>query len=140
MVFLGYFRHGRSIYAIGGNAEAARAAGIRTDRVVWLVLIAGNMLAATAGLLMIGRLGSVAAAQGQGYIFQVFAAAVIGGVSLGGGKGALFGALSGVIVLGLTINTLTLAGVSAQWIQTIYGAIILLALVVSRVTTGRAQD
>ena len=93
---LGFFRHGRALYAIGGNVDAARAAGIRTDRVVWIVFIVGGLLAALAGLLMTGRLGSVAAAQGDGMIFTVFAAAVIGGVSLDGGKGTLFGALCGV--------------------------------------------
>src|SRR6266545_2699231 len=140
IVFLGFFRHGRAIYAVGGNAEAARAAGIRTDRVVWVVFMVGSLLAALAGLLLTGRLGSVAAAQGQGLIFQVFAAAVIGGVSLEGGKGTIFGALCGVIVLGLITNILTLAHVSGYWIQAIYGAIILVALVLARLTTGKAQD
>ncbi|MEV4811692.1 ABC transporter permease [Micromonospora avicenniae] len=140
IVALGYFRHGRSVYAIGGNTDAARAAGIRTDRVVWVVLMIGGLLAALAGLLMTGRLGSVAAAQGDGMIFTVFAAAVIGGISLDGGKGTLFGALCGVVVLGLINNILTLAGVSAQWIQAIYGAIILVALILARLTSGKAQD
>ncbi|WP_214409464.1 ABC transporter permease [Sphaerisporangium fuscum] len=140
IVLLGYFRHGRSIYAIGGNADAARAAGVRTDRVVWTVFMVGGLLAALAGLLMTGRLGSVAASQGNGMIFTVFAAAVIGGVSLDGGKGTLFGALCGVLVLGLINNILTLAGVSAQWIQAIYGGIILVALMLARVTSGKAQD
>ncbi|MGX7674219.1 ABC transporter permease [Plantactinospora sp. DSM 117369] len=137
---LGFFRHGRAVYAIGGNTDAARAAGIRTDRVVWIILMIGGLLAALAGLLMTGRLGSVAAAQGDGMIFTVFAAAVIGGISLDGGKGTLFGALCGVIVLGLINNILTLAGVSAQWIQAIYGAIILIALILARLTSGKAQD
>jgi len=140
IVVLGYFRHGRSIYAIGGNADAARAAGIRADQVVWTVFVIGGLLAALAGLLMTGRLGSVAADQGNGMIFTVFAAAVIGGVSMDGGKGTLFGGLCGVLVLGLINNILTLAGVSAQWIQAIYGAIILLALIMARLTSGKAQD
>ncbi|WP_326559394.1 ABC transporter permease [Micromonospora sp. NBC_01796] len=140
IVVLGFFRSGRSIYAIGGNADAARAAGIRTDRVVFIVFMVAGVLAALAGLLMTGRLGSVAAAQGEGMIFTVFAAAVIGGVSMDGGKGTLFGALCGVIVLGLINNILTLAGVSAQWIQAIYGLIILVALLLARLTTGKAQD
>jgi ABC-type xylose transport system permease subunit len=57
-----------------------------------------------------------------------------------GGKGTLFGALCGVLVLGLITNILTLAGVSAQWIQAVYGLIILVALILARVTTGKAQD
>ncbi|WP_238015275.1 ABC transporter permease [Dactylosporangium sp. AC04546] len=137
---LGWFRHGRAVYAIGGNVDAARAAGIRSNRVMWIVFMVAGLLAALAGLLMTGRLGSVAAAQGDGMIFQVFAAAVIGGVSMDGGKGTLFGALCGVLVLGLISNILTLAGVSAQWIQAVYGLIILVALILARVTTGKAQD
>jgi simple sugar transport system permease protein/ribose transport system permease protein len=140
IVILGFFRGGRAIYAIGGNVDAARAAGIRTDRVAWAALIVGSVLAALAGLLMTGRLGSVSASQGAGMIFIVFAAAVIGGVSLDGGKGTLFGALCGVIMLGLVQNILTLAGVSAQWFGAVYGAIILIALILARLTTGKAQD
>lgn len=137
---LGYFRQGRAVYAIGGNVDAARAAGIRTDRAVAIVLVIGSCLAALAGILLAGRLGSIAAAQGQGLIFTVFAAAVIGGISLEGGKGTLFGALSGVLVLGLIQNILTLAGVSGEWFGAIYGGIILAALMLARVTAGRAQD
>jgi simple sugar transport system permease protein/ribose transport system permease protein len=140
IVALGYLRQGRSLYAIGGNVDAARAAGIRTDRVLISVYIVGGVLAALAGLLFSGHYGSVAASQGNGMIFQVFAAAVIGGVSLDGGKGTIFGALCGVIVLGLIENILVFAGVPAEWNQAINGVIIILALVLSRVTSGKAQD
>jgi ribose/xylose/arabinose/galactoside ABC-type transport system permease subunit len=140
IVALGYLRQGRSLYAIGGNVDAARAAGIRTDRVLIGVYIVGGLLAALAGLLYSGHYGSVAASQGNGMIFQVFAAAVIGGVSLDGGKGTIFGALCGVIVLGLIQNILVFAGVPAEWNQAINGVIIILALVLSRLTSGKAQD
>ncbi|WP_432824222.1 ABC transporter permease [Dactylosporangium sp. CA-092794] len=137
---LGYFRHGRAVYAIGGNVDAARAAGVRTDRVMFGVFMIAGLLAALAGLLMTGRLGSIAASQGNQMIFNVFAAAVIGGVSMDGGKGTMFGALCGVLVLGLVTNILTLAGVTAQWFMAIYGVIILVALVIARLTSGKAQD
>jgi len=140
LLVLHYFRQGRAVYAIGGNIDAAKAAGIRTDRIVWSVLIIGSCLAALAGVLLAGRLGSIAAAQGQGLIFTVFAAAVIGGISLDGGKGSLFGALSGVLVLGLIQNILTLAGVPGLWFGAIYGGVILGALILARVTSGKAQE
>jgi simple sugar transport system permease protein/ribose transport system permease protein len=140
IVALGYLRQGRSLYAIGGNVDAARAAGIRTDRVLIGVYILGGLLAAFAGLLYSGHYGSVAASQGNGLIFDVFAAAVIGGVSLDGGKGTLFGALCGVVVLGMIQNILVLGGVPAEWNQAINGVIIILALVLSRLTSGKAQD
>jgi simple sugar transport system permease protein len=140
IVALGYTRRGRALYAVGGNASAAKAAGIRTDRVIWWTLIICGMLAALGGLMYSGRLGSVAAAQGNGYIFQVFAAAVIGGVSLNGGKGSVFGAFTGVLLLFMIRNVLTLAGVAAEWIDALNGAVILAALIVSRVTSGQGQD
>jgi ribose/xylose/arabinose/galactoside ABC-type transport system permease subunit len=140
IVALGYFRHGRALYAIGGNVDAAKAAGVRTDRVLIVVYVIGGLLAALSGLLYTGHYGSVTASQGNGMIFQVFAAAVIGGVSLDGGKGTIFGALCGVVVLGLIQNILTFAGVPAEWFQAIDGVIIILALVLSRLVSGKAQD
>ncbi len=139
MFVMGYLRQGRAIYAIGGNAAAARAAGIRNDRVVISVFMLAGLLAGLAGMLTAGRLGSVAANQGDGWIFTVMAACVIGGISLSGGRGTIFGALSGVLVLGLINNILVLAGVSAQWNRAIYGVIILVALILSRLTTGEGQ-
>ncbi|MEN3361343.1 MAG: simple sugar transport system permease protein [Mycobacteriales bacterium] len=137
---LALLRPGRALYAIGGNTDAARAAGIRTGRVLWLTLALAGMLAALAGLLLSGRLASVASAQGNGWIFTVFAAAVIGGVSLNGGRGTLFGAFTGILLLYLIQNVLTLGGVPAQWIDALNGGIILVALVLARVTTGKAQE
>jgi simple sugar transport system permease protein len=140
IVVLGFTSFGRSLYAIGGNVDAAKAAGIRTDRVLWSVMIIAGGLAALSGLMLSGRLASVASAQGNGYIFTVFAAAVIGGVSLNGGKGSVFGAFTGVLLLFMIRNVLTLAGVPAEWIDFLNGAVILAALIVSRVTTGQGQD
>ncbi|MFC0110929.1 ABC transporter permease [Kibdelosporangium aridum] len=140
IIALSYFRQGRSLYAIGGNVDAAKAAGIRTNAVTWTVLIIGGVLAALAGTLETGRLGAIGANMGEQLIFMVFAAAVIGGISLNGGKGTLFGALCGVLMLGLIQNLLTLMSVSGHWFKAIYGAIILIALVLSRLTTGKAQE
>ncbi|MEU0672217.1 ABC transporter permease [Streptomyces sp. NPDC006172] len=140
IVVLGWTGFGRSLYAVGGNVDAAKAAGIRTDRVLWIVIVTGSVLAALAGLMLSGRLASVASAQGNGYIFTVFAAAVIGGISLNGGKGTMFGAFSGILLLFMIQNVLTLAGVPAQWIGALNGLIILFALMISRITGGKVQD
>ena len=140
IVVLGWTSFGRSLYAIGGNVDAAKAAGIRTDRVLWIVIVTGSVLAALAGLLLSGRLASVASAQGNGYIFTVFAAAVIGGISLNGGKGTMFGAFCGILLLFMIQNVLTLAGVPAQWIGALNGLIILVALAISRLTGGKVQE
>lgn len=140
LVVLGYTRVGRSLYAVGGNPDAARAAGIRVERTIWLTLVVAGALAALAGVMLSARLGSVAAAQGNGMIFTVFAAAVIGGISLDGGKGSLIGALCGVVLLGLIQNVLTLAQVKADQIQAVNGIVILVALLLARLTSGKAQD
>lgn len=137
---LGYLRHGRALYAIGGNTEAARAAGIRVDRITWIVLALGGLVAAFAGVLYTGHYGAISATQGDGWIFQVFAATVIGGVSLNGGRGTLFGALTGVVSLQLVVNVTTLGGVPPLWDKFLYGAIIIVALIISRFASGEKQD
>jgi simple sugar transport system permease protein len=139
-LFLRYHRTGRAIYAVGGNPAAARAAGIKVDRVRIGVYVAGSVLAAVGGLMEAGRVSAVTAQQGygEGIIFSVFAAAVIGGVSLKGGRGNMVGAATGVILLGLVQNILDLANVSNYWIEAIDGVVILFALVLARVIGGEA--
>ncbi|WP_029075354.1 ABC transporter permease [Kaistia adipata] len=138
-IMLRYHRLGRALYAIGGNPEAARAAGIRVERITIGVYILAGILAAIGGLVITGYVGAISANQGNGMIFTVFAAAVIGGISLDGGRGTMFGALTGVLLLGVVQNLLTLAQVPSFWIQAIYGAIILGALMVARLASGKAQ-
>jgi len=137
-LFLRYHRVGREIYAVGGNREAARAAGIRVNRIRIGVYVAGGVLAAIGGLMEAGRVSAVTGAQGygEGIIFNVFAAAVIGGVSLKGGRGNMLGAACGVVLLGLVQNILDLGNVSNYWIIAINGSVILFALLMARVIGG----
>jgi simple sugar transport system permease protein len=141
-LFLRYHRAGRAIYAVGGNVEAARAAGINIDRVKMAVYMAGGVLAAIGGLMEAGRVSAVTGQQGyqEGIIFTVFAAAVIGGVSLYGGKGNMVGAATGVVLLSLVENILDLANVSNYWIQAIDGGVILVALATARVIGGEKSQ
>ena len=139
-LFLRYHRAGRAIYAVGGNPAAARAAGIKVERVKIGVYVVGSVLAAIGGLMEAGRVSAVTGQQGygEGIIFSVFAAAVIGGVSLKGGRGNMVGAASGVILLGIVSDILDLAQVSNYWIEAIDGAVILVALLLARVIGGEA--
>jgi simple sugar transport system permease protein len=139
-LFLRYHRAGRAIYAVGGNREAARAAGLKVDRIRISVYVAGSVLAALGGLMEAGRVSAVTGTQGyqEGIIFAVFAAAVIGGVSLRGGRGNMVGAASGVVLLGLVQNILDLSQVSNYWIEAVDGAVILFALLLARVIGGEA--
>ncbi|HEV2457894.1 MAG TPA: ABC transporter permease [Ktedonobacterales bacterium] len=131
-LFLRYHRVGRAIYAIGGNTEAARAAGIHVDRIRIGVFIVASVLAAVAGLMTAGEVVAVTASQGNNLIFSVFAAAVIGGISLEGGQGRMVGALTGVILLALVRNILVLSQIQTFWIDAATGLIILIALGVAR--------
>ena len=131
-LFLRYHRTGRAIYAIGGNVEAARAAGIKVDRVRIGVFCLAGMLAAVGGLMTAGEVLTVTANQGNNLIFTVFAAAVIGGIELDGGRGRMLGAFTGVVLLGLVNDVLVLRNTSTFWIDAVNGAIILIARGIAR--------
>lgn len=138
-VFMTRFPLGRKIYATGGNSQAAAAAGIRTMRVTVGVFVAGALLAALAGFMLTGRIASVTATQGNGIIFTVFAASVIGGISLDGGRGSIVGSALGVLLLGMIQNILTLSNIPSFWINASYGLIILAALILNYCTSLRTS-
>jgi len=129
-VFMRYIPTGRRIYAMGGNEKAAKAAGVRTLRMTIGLFVFGGVMAGFAGVLLSTRIASVTANQGENLIFTVFAAAVIGGISLDGGKGSIIGAATGVLLLGMINNILVLSNVPSFWIDATYGAIILGALLI----------
>lgn len=135
-LFMRYLPTGRRIYAMGGNADAARAAGVRTTRLTIGIIMFGSLLAAVAGFMLTARIASVTANQGDNLVFTVFAAAVIGGINLNGGRGNLIGAGLGVLLLGIIQNILTLSNVPSFWIDAVYGAIILSALLIGWVSTN----
>ena len=140
-LFMRRHRFGRAIYAIGGNPEAARTAGINVERVSWIVFVVASFLAALAGLMLSGRLGAVTSQQGSNMIFVTFAAAVIGGISLNGGRGSVIGALTGVLLLGIVTNLLTLSQIASFWIDATFGGIILVAQAMVKLTSrDKIQD
>ena len=146
-VFLAHTRVGRDLYAIGGNQSAAFAVGIPVDRRIFAAFVVSGMLGALAGWVLAGRLQAVTINLGQGMVFEVFAAAVIGGVSLAGGKGTMLGPLGGVLLLGVIATGLSVLPISAFWVDAARGIVILTAVVLWRVTeifeerwrTGTAQ-
>lgn len=133
-VFMSGHRVGRMLYAVGGNQQAARVAGIPVERILMGVFIVAGMLAALAGLLQAGRIASIPSSMGQNLIFNAFAAAVLGGVSLNGGRGTIAGACGGVLLLVLIQDVLVLSQVPAYWINATTGGIILLALYISKIS------
>lgn len=127
---------GRQIYAIGGNVEAARAAGVKVERIVFGLFVLAGILAALAGLVLTSRIASVSTGQGNNMIFTVFAAAVIGGIDLNGGRGRIIGAATGVLLLAVIQNLLVLLEVPPFWVTAIYGAIILVSLMIGAITSS----
>ncbi|MER8631573.1 ABC transporter permease [Mesorhizobium opportunistum] len=133
-VFMSRHRIGRMLYAVGGNPQAARVAGIPVERILMGVFVVAGMLAALAGLLQAGRIASIPSSLGQNLIFNAFAAAVLGGVSLNGGRGTIAGACGGVLLLVLIQDVLVLSQVPAYWINATTGGIILIALFISKIS------
>jgi len=125
-------RPGRYVYAIGGNEESARLAGISPGRIKLGVYVASGLLAALAGLVMLGIGSTFQANDAAGYELAVIAAVVIGGTSIAGGEGSILGTLIGVGISTVLKNGAILVGLHASWAQTIIGAAIFLAVAVDR--------
>jgi simple sugar transport system permease protein/D-xylose transport system permease protein len=138
-------RWGRAVYAVGGSVEAARRAGIRVERIYLSVFALCTTLAAVGGVLAAARLAAANQSSGTGDInLNAIAAAVIGGVSLFGGRGTAFAALLGVIVIQSISSGLTLLNLDSSVRFMVTGAVLVLAVIVdslsrrTRVAVGRA--
>lgn len=123
-----YRRFGRNMYAVGSNRLAAEASGVDSQRVILAVYIVSGLFAALAGLLEAGRMDSATPRMGSGLIFSVQAAAVIGGISLFGGRGTMIGAFGGVLLWGILDTGLNIMQVSPFWIEVSRGALLLFAV------------
>lgn len=132
-VFLDHTRLGRQIYAIGSNPTAAPLRGIRVVPLTLLVFTLSGALAGLAGVLYASRFGYVnPSITGVGFEFAVIAAVVVGGVSINGGVGSVLGTVLGVLFLGAVSVALPILGVSAFWRSAIFGAMIIIALLIDR--------
>jgi ribose/xylose/arabinose/galactoside ABC-type transport system permease subunit len=129
-IVLKYTPFGRDLYAVGGNKDAALASGVDPDKRIRQVYIIAGLLAAFAGWMLAGRLRSVIPNLAEGMVFEVFAAAVIGGISLQGGRGTMLGAFGGVLLLSTIGTGLNLMDISEFWIGTVRGSIILIAMLI----------
>jgi simple sugar transport system permease protein len=123
--------YGRSIYAVGGNEEAARLSGIRVNFIPISILGITAFLAAISGILLTSRLTAAYAGVGVGWEFDAIAAVLIGGTALFGGEGSITGTLLGVLFIGLLANGMVLLGVNPYLQDVARGAIILLAVLLS---------
>lgn len=125
---------GIHLFAVGGNREAAKRAGVRVNRVVMSAFIIAGMLASVSGLFSAARQVSVSSSSGGGFtLLDAIAAAVIGGVSLFGGRGTVWAALLGALVLATIANGLDLLGVATQWKLIAQGLILVIAILMDAV-------
>jgi len=126
---------GRYIYAIGGNENAAALSGINIKKVKIIVYGISGMLAAIGGLLVTSRLDAAQPNAGSGYELDSIAAVVIGGTSLSGGRGSVWGTVLGAVIIGVLNNGLVLLNVSPFWQQVVKGFVILIAVIIDKVNS-----
>ena len=135
--YLSFTKGGRTIYAVGSNKEAARAAGLNVLFYAVLPYVVSGALAAVAITFSISQLLSIDPLAGQGMELDAIAAVVIGGASLFGGRGSMIGTLIGVLIMVMIRNGLNLMGVSPFWQGSAIGTIIIVALLVERLVSAR---
>jgi rhamnose transport system permease protein len=138
--FLNYTHAGRNIFAVGGNPEAAKVAGIRTPRVIFMVYVLSGLACGLAAVLWASRFEAAQTNTAMGFELQTVAASVVGGVSIMGGTGTVSGVLLGAFLLGIIENALTLVRISPFWQLAAQGLLILLAVIVDASILKRIQQ
>lgn len=119
---------GRRVYAVGSNADAARASGIRSDKVLILVYVLSGLMAALAGLLLTARMNAVDQDIGEPYLLPALASPVMGGTSMSGGEGSVGGSIIGSLLMVVLLNGMNLLNISSLWQQLALGIVMLLAV------------
>lgn len=138
--FLNYVRTGRDLYAVGSNPDAAQFAGIRKQRIVFLVYVLSGIACGLAGVLWASRFESAQTNTALGFELQTVAASIVGGVSISGGVGTVPGVLLGALLLGIIQNALTLIRISPFWQLAVQGLLILIAVVTDNLISRRIQQ
>ncbi|MFG6333019.1 MAG: ribose ABC transporter permease [Lachnospiraceae bacterium] len=129
---------GRHIYAVGGNAQAAKFSGINVQKVKFIVYTYTGIMSGIAGVVVASRLYSGQPRAGEGAEMDAIAAVVVGGTSMSGGSGRLGGTLIGVLIIGVLNNGLNLMGVDSNWQYIVKGFVILLAVYVDFIRNKKA--
>jgi ribose/xylose/arabinose/galactoside ABC-type transport system permease subunit len=134
-LFLTRTEFGLNIYAVGGNPKTTEMMGIRVDNVIMGVFTLAGVLAGISGLLYVGYIDTVTSLIAQGRIFDAFAGAIIGGISLRGGRGTIMGALGGVVMLGIIDAGLTMLMISPEARGVLNGFVLLVAIAINMYIT-----
>jgi ribose/xylose/arabinose/galactoside ABC-type transport system permease subunit/non-ribosomal peptide synthetase component E (peptide arylation enzyme) len=131
---------GRDVYAVGGNADAARLSGVNVSRTVVAVYAIAGLLSALGGIIQVSRVGAASPLVGDTIIFDAAAAVLLGGTSFAGGVGGVTGTMIGVLFLGVLQNGLAVSGVQSFWQQVITGAILIAIITLDRVQREGLQS
>jgi len=137
--FLNHTRTGRDIYAVGSNPEAVQFAGIRKQRIIFLVYLLSGLACGLAAVLWASRFESAQTNTAAGFELQTVAASIVGGVSTSGGVGTVPGVLLGSLLLGIIQNALTLIRISPFWQLAVQGLLILISVVTDSLILRRIQ-
>ena len=129
---LGKTTFGRRVYATGSNAVAAKLAGVNIDRTKIYVYVISGVMSALAGLILISRLNSAQPTLGQGYELDAIAAVALGGTSMNGGRGRIWGTFIGVLIIAVLSNGLNILGISSYYQSVVKGIVILIAVLSDR--------
>jgi len=124
---------GRSVYGIGGNAEASRLSGVNVKKVLYQIYIFAGMLYALAGVILLARVNSGQPKAGDGYEMDVITACVLGGISVSGGEGHMGGVIIGVLMMGTLANGMILMNLPEFWQWVVKGAVLILAVSIDKV-------
>ncbi len=131
-----YTAFGRKIYATGSNPRASYLSGINTSRMILVVYILNGMMAGISGILMAAQSGAGLPIAGEGYEMTIISACILGGTSLNGGKGSIWGTFIGVIMLTTIANGLTMLAVQTFWQYIIKGIILLVSVLIDSIRSG----
>ena len=136
---MSYTAFGRSVYAAGGNPEAARLSGVDVTKVKILVMIGVQLLAALGGIMNSSQVMSAAHNFGRGWEMDVIASVIIGGTSMNGGVGKVKGTFLGIIFLGVLLNGMTLLNLNEYIQYVVRGGLILIAVMINTIQLNRQQ-
>lgn len=135
-VFMSRMKWGRYVYAVGGNREAARLSGVPVERVLMLAYVVSGLLAGLGGVIMASQLKSGSPTYGNMYELYVIAAVVVGGTSLSGGEGKIFGTLIGAFTIAVIQNGMNLTNVESYTQKVVLGMVILVAVLMDKWRSG----
>lgn len=136
-LFTQYTVVGRNIYAVGNNPRAAKLTGINTDRIIILVYMICGLMCSLVGLMMMGQLKQAGPSYGSGYELAAIAASVIGGISMAGGEGNIFGVMLGAILMALLKNLFVQVAVPGYWQTVVLGLVIIASVAVDCIRKKR---